>query len=131
MTENITKFLQMLSADEELTKKAEVLFQNRDFKGLADMADKAGFPIDEEDLGALCSPGGDRELDDDELDAVAGGWKECVCAIGGGGKADKDGLACACVAAGLGLGREDKDATRCACAFSGYGKCTECPIIGS
>ncbi len=71
--------------------------------------------------------GQEKDLNPDELDAVAGG-KFCYCAFGGGGEADPVCAeeTCACV---MGGGGEYSDVveelegkkTRCACVGFGYG----------
>ena len=60
----------------------------------------------------------EKELDADELDAVAGGG-DCYCAIGGGGTADEDAKTCACVLGGG--GEYDYGSPRCACVAYGEG----------
>lgn len=114
MSENMKKFLEMASADAELAAKLEEIAQADDKQGMIDLAAAKGVAITMDDLENK-----PVELDDDELDAVAGGWRECVCCMGGGGKKDSQGKTCACVAYGLGQARDGRD--RCLCAFSGWG----------
>ena len=61
-----------------------------------------------------------EELDDDDLDTVAGGSDvSCACAMGGGGTKDSNDKTCACVLAGVGY--DDTKGERCLCGFAGYG----------
>ena len=60
------------------------------------------------------------ELDDDDLDTVAGGSDvSCACAMGGGGTKDTNDKTCACVLAGVGYEKDGSE--RCLCGFAGYG----------
>lgn len=129
MNESLLKFMEMMSKDANLQSKLDKLIANNDTAGVVALAASVGIDIAEDDLVLQAAPQV-VELDDAELEAVAGGWKECVCVLGGGGKADSDGLACACVAGGLGVGRKNKEATRCACAMSGFGESTACIMLG-
>ena len=69
--------------------------------------------------------GQEKNLEKDEMDAVAGG-KTCYCGFGGGGEADAGGKTCACV---MGGGGEYNDETathhgskvRCICVVAGGG----------
>ena len=104
-------FLTKVSEDNALTEKICQL----DKEGLVAAAKELGFELTEADF---VQPSG--ELNDDELDAVAGGG-QCVCVMGGGGSRT-DGsieMPCACV---LGGGGESLDReTRCVCALVGAG----------
>jgi len=74
MTENMKKFLERVSQDEDLANKLSG-------------ADKAALIEAEKALGlALTNDDFEQpsDLSDDELEAVAGG--DCYCAIGGEGK---------------------------------------------
>ena len=57
-----------------------------------------------------------KELDEDELEAIAGG--ECYC-VGAGGGGVKDYYGCACVGGGYGGGKEYGKA--CGCVLMGFG----------
>ena len=129
MNESLLKFMEIISKDAELQGKLNELTANNDTAEVVALAASVGIDLAEDDLILHAAPEL-CELSDDELDAVAGGWKECVCIAAGGGKADSDGLACACVAGGLGVGRRNKNATRCACVMSGFGESTECIMLG-
>ena len=130
MTDALKKFFEIVSNDEELKAKLNALIADEDAAGVVALAASCGIELSEDELTFHAAPE-THELSDDELDAVAGGWKECVCVLAGGGKADADGLACACVAGGLGLGRKNKEATRCMCVASGFGESTECIMLGA
>lgn len=112
MTENLKRFLELLSKDPQLTARAS------DAKGeeLLAIAQELGTPLTLEDFGKLSEPG--QELSDDELDAVVGGGR-CTCAVGGGGKKDAQNKVCACVVYGQGNTRCGK--LRCICPAAGGG----------
>lgn len=110
MTENMKNFLKKVSEDKALAEKIGKL----DKAELIALAKEMGIVLTEEDFKAR-----EGELNEDELDAVAGG-SECACAVGGGGTADGDCPACACVVAGL--GNDEKGYCRCVCPVGGYGK---------
>lgn len=111
MTENMKKFLETVSKDAELSKKVGAM--NKD--ELLVLAKKLGLALAEEDL---IKPA--QELEDDDLDTVAGGLDaECACFMGGGGAKDDDDKTCACVMAGFGVCKYDNE--RCVCAVAGYG----------
>lgn len=119
MTENLKKFLEAVSKNEELATKVNDMTK----EDLLALSKELGIELTEDDFVQKI------ELDDDELDAVAGGWKKCVCIAAGGGKADEDGKACACVAGG---GGDARDGTcRCWCVAAGSGCCAECAMYGS
>ena len=137
MTENMKKYLELISGDEEamknLNEQEPSSIQEAKERIIADAAEK-GITLTEEDFAET------GELSEDELEAVAGG-KECVCVIGGGGTATLEIYedTCACVLAGAGRGygyvsnwetnlsgdkELDKVLTgmeRCVCAVGGYG----------
>ena len=119
MTESMKKFLEAVSRDEALTAKVGSLGKEE----LIALAKELGITLTEADFS---EPSG--ELDDDELDAVTGGWKECMCAFAGGGKKDSDGKACGCVGGGYGEARSGE--TRCWCAVSGAGYNPDCTLSG-
>ena len=132
MTENGRKLIELISENEEareefLTcKDSDQIIKFAADKGLAVTLDDLDFNIVEEE--------GVKELDLDEMEAVAGGSK-CVCVVGGGGEASREGQStCACVAAGWGQveyfcrapgiksGCYTGNYTRCYCAVGGGGK---------
>ena len=110
MTENMQKFLEAVSKDNELAAKVGTLAKDE----LLAFAKELGFNLSEADLPKV------TELSDDDLDTVAGGSDvNCVCVMGGGGSKDKNDKTCACVLAGVGY--TDEKAERCLCGFAGYG----------
>ena len=113
MTENMKKLLEIVSGNKELSVKIGTMGKDE----LIALANELGVKLTDADLN--CSA---QELDDDDLDAVAGG-SECVCAMGGGGTKDSNDKTCACVLAGLGYDKSG-DIERCVCGFAGYGKDT-------
>ena len=123
MTDNLKEFLQKASADDKLAKELQEL-QNEEDKDKVisrtiELAKDEGTSLTEADFEM---PAG--ELDEEELMAVSGGWKSCICAFGGGGKADWLGKAYACV---LGGGGESKaGSSRCVCVLEGFGYRPEC-----
>ncbi|MDE7428421.1 MAG: Nif11-like leader peptide family RiPP precursor [Lachnospiraceae bacterium] len=95
------KFLEEMEKNPELKAKIEEL--DKDPKSTPidyiQAAAKYGIELKEEDFK---SAGAQGELDDDELDAVAGGG--CICVLGGASSADSDSF-CACVMVGTGVGK--------------------------
>lgn len=95
--ENVGRFEELLKSDEALQAKFAELgkaFEGTDaddralFEGiLAPLAAEAGLPFTYEEGVAYASQG--KELSDDELDAVAGGFSVCYI-IGGGDEPDAD-----------------------------------------
>ncbi len=66
--------------------------------------------------------GQEKDMDANELDAVAGGGS-CGCVLGGGGAADEWSKACVCVAGGGGEYTDE--------GASYWGKCRcACPLVG-
>ena len=110
MNENMKKFLETVSKDAELCKKVSAM--NKD--DLLALAKELGLALAEEDL---IKPA--QELEDDDLDTVAGGGSDCICFMGGGGTKDYDDKTCACVMAGVGY-KKNGDG-RCVCAVNGFG----------
>ena len=134
MTENMKRYLELISTDEaarkQLNEQEPSSIQEAKERVIADAAEK-GITLTEEDFVEDTETG---ELSDDELEAVAGG-KECICVIGGGGTATHTTeTTCACVIAGGGRGdmlemdledpkRQPKHhyVDRCTCCFGGHG----------
>ena len=111
MTDNMKKFLEAISKNDELTAKVGAMNQD----DLLMLARDLGLSLTKADLEKPV-----QELSDDDLDTVSGGSDvTCVCAIGGGGTKDDDDKTCACVVAGVGY--TDEKAERCLCSFAGYG----------
>ncbi len=127
MSENLKKFLELVSKDENLKQKM-LAFNDMEpadaiSAGIA-LAKELGIELSEADFAKEESCG---ELNDDELDAVSGGSTDgfCVCAFAGGGggidNKDNNTYGCACVMYGQGGdGRpEDKN---CQCIAHGWGE---------
>lgn len=111
MTKTMKKFLEIVSADKELT---EIIgMANRE--ELISMAKKMGFDLTDADFAKPDM----KALDDSELDAVAGG-SECYCSRGGSGTGDNNCTTCTCTLGGHGDGFDDKG--RCSCSYAGWGR---------
>ena len=132
MSENLKKFLDLLGSDKELEAKALACNELGEEKGreaMLALAKECGIELTAADLEKQEEPTS-RELDDDELDAVAGGaatgdeygFCYCIAAGGGGGEDSHDGnvFGCACVAYGQGGDGRASDAN-CRCYFGGMG----------
>ena len=99
MSENMKKFLELVSKDENLKKKMMELNDMEPEKAVQAsiaFAKEHGIELNEDDFAQEASVG---ELSDEELDAVAGGGG-CGCPFVGGG--DGDGYTCGCVGYGQG-----------------------------
>ena len=130
MTENMKKYLELLSKDEEAQKKLneqeQASIQEAKEKIIADAAER-GITLVEEDFATPADTG---ELAEDELEAVVGG-KPCYCAVGGGGTGTHSTeKTCACVIVGIGQGTTEEWrgdilqthlVARCNCCFGGSG----------
>ena len=127
MTENMKKYLELISKDEKAQKKLNeqepASIQEAKEKIIKDAAEK-GITLTEEDFAETADIG---ELSEDELDAVAGG-KKCYCAVGGGGESSyATQKTCACVVGGSGMYDIPNqsgipiDEARCRCFIGGYG----------
>lgn len=112
MSENLKKFLEIVSKSDELTEKIGTMGQDE----VLALAREMGVELTEADLEKPAV----QELDEDELDAVAGGIDvSCACAMGGGGTKDNNDKTCACVIAGGGYARNGRE--RCVCGIAGCG----------
>ncbi len=112
MSEKMKKFLEVLSEDKELKRKATDMSKEE----LVALAKEKGIELMDEDFEV---PEG--ELSEREMSDVAGGGV-CVCAIGGGGTEDSNGNVCVCVALGMGENDDNNAETqRCFCPLAGYG----------
>ena len=135
MTENMKKYLELISGDEEAMKKLNEQesssIQEAKERIIADAAER-GVTLIEEDFNEAAEV---SELSEDELEAVTGG-DSCVCVLGGRGTATdaKAEKTCACVIFGAGEGTvyevlEDTpwisprkyETYRCTCCFGGTG----------
>ena len=114
MTENMKKFLEVVSNNEELKQK----LTNVPKEDVIALAKEVGFELTEADFVK------NDELSDDELDAVVGGALKCVCPLAGGGGGtdyiDDKTFGCACVLYGQGGDGRAKD-FNCACVMGGIG----------
>ena len=117
MTENMRKFLEEASKDREYLEKVN---KAETPEAVIALAAEKGFILTAEDLKPDQPTG---ELNDDELDAVAGG-AACACVVGGGGEKyvgwPSGDAECACV--GAGAGNYSTGDTRCFCVLVGGGK---------
>ena len=108
MPENMKRFLELVSRNDEIAKKLNDMSREE----IIATAKQLGVALAEEDFAQAA------ELSDDDLDAVAGGGV-CACVLGGGGTEDKSDKTCACV---LGGGGEDRCGwVRCVCIMGGNG----------
>lgn len=121
MTDNMKNFLEKVSADKQLTQAFEQISGQDAESAKAAMTKLAlehGVTLTDADF-AQDAPTS-CELSDEELETVSGG-KECYCAIGGGGKGNKQygNKTCTCVMVGVGRTKEGND--RCVCVGGGIG----------
>lgn len=127
MSENLKKFLDLLGSDKELEAKALACNELGEEKGrlaLIELAKECGIELTAADLEKQAEPAS-RELDDDELDAVAGGALACLCSAGGGGGGidDNDGKVIGCGCAGYGQGGDGRASDcNCLCMIVGVGE---------
>ena len=123
MSENMKKFLELVSKDENLKQRMQVCNDMEPAKaiqaGIA-LAKELGIDLSEADL--VKNESGD-ELNDDELDAVAGGGGCACAAAGGGGGTEIDGntYGCACAFYGQGGDAHGHD-FNCICFLGGLGE---------
>lgn len=110
MTDNMKKFLELISSNEELTAKVSGTSHEETIA----IAKEVGIELTDADFEAQSC-----EIGDDELDAVSGGDK-CYCAMGGGGTASAGQQTCACVMGGAGFTKTG-GINRCWCAVGGSG----------
>lgn len=113
MTENMKKFLEAVSKNDELYDK----FNSAAQEDMIAMAKTLGIELTAADFAQ------ESELEDDELEAVAGGG-ECICALSGAGNAEsKYGKFCFCALGGGGeYSKVGGGGCRCACVGGGYGE---------
>ena len=117
MTENMKKFLEAVSKNEELAKKINTMTK----EDLLALAKELGVELTETDFEKPAD-----ELNDDELDVVAGG-SVCACPFVGGGVGNTNAeKSCFCTAGG---GGEISDLAgggcRCVCVLGGGGKAVD------
>ena len=141
MSENLKKFLELLASNKELEAKALAcndLGEEKGKEAILALAKECGMELSLADLEQKAEITS-RELNDDELDAVAGGAATgnehgfCLCPIagGGGGKDADDGntFGCACVVYGQGGDGRRKD-INCNCIMGGTGSEHTTDVIG-
>ncbi len=129
--EDVQRFYEALSQNEELQKKfmvlneipAEARQENIIESRLIPLAKEAGFDFTLEELKEY-SQSQKKPLSNEELAAVTGGkvggnMTECICVIGGGGSGRN--CTCACVAYGLGQQTDVYPQHECICGLYGYG----------
>ena len=127
------KLLEEMEKNEELKSKVEKLDQDPKSapKDYIELAAEYGIELKEEDFKPA---NGQGELNDGELDAVAGGTG-CGCVIGGGGEESKYDKLCVCVGGGSGDFSEYafERGNRCICVVAGGGVegTTNCTIWGN
>lgn len=111
MTENMKKLLELASSNEELRTRLNSAFKEE----LIALAKEQGITLTKADFEA---PAG--EINDDELEAVAGG-KKCYCLAGGGGTGEEKNKTefCACILSGVGFMEDGQ--YRCGCNVAGHG----------
>ena len=107
---NVKKFYEAIKTDEALRGRAQALDEK--YKGetpdeaavkadLIAFAKAEGYDFTADELDAYSKA--PKHVDDDELEAVAGGanfLNDCFCIAGGGGK--HEGVTCACPMVGFG-----------------------------
>ena len=123
MTDNMKKFIEFLSSqDEETSEKASKMEEDE----LIAFAAENGITVTPEDFAEAkkeAEAAAEGEISDDELSAVAGG-KTCACVAGGGGEADAAKTRCPCSSFGAGSGPDPVWDEVCACVAWGHGKDT-------
>ena len=111
MVENLKKFFEEVSQNEELAAK---IGNEKDVNVLIAMAKDMGIELAAADFMEC------NELSEDDLDVVAGGVDvSCACAMGGGGTKDSNDKTCACVLTGAGYSKSGRN--RCVCGVAGCG----------
>lgn len=109
MNENIRKFLELASSNEEFKNKLNSATK----ESIIALAREQGIELTDADFGPT------SEVSDDELNTVAGG-NACACVLGGGGTGSAGQKTCACV--GVGFGKTAGGKSRCGCAAAGSGE---------
>ena len=115
MTEKAKEFMAAMEQDEELMNRMK---EAQSVEQALEIAKEKGYVLTAEDF---TPPGEAEEINEDELQAVAGGWKTCACVNAGFGNEDSgdSSLFCGCAFGGVGYW---KDGTgRCYCVYAGGG----------
>ena len=116
--ENVKNFFEEVSKSEDLQKQLKTATEKTNAEvqklieaqteSVVEVAKKAGFEFTAEELLSSAQQG-DKKLDQNELDAVAGGWvgATCCCLIGMGVGFGCSGGGSYCALLGLGAGCTD------------------------
>ena len=131
MREELKKFLEEVSKNEELKQKLKALNEmekEKAIEAIITFAKEAGYTLVPEDFEEKTP---ERELTDEEVEAVSGGKKynfdetTCYCFLGGGGggtdSSDGEIFGCGCVAYGEGGCRGEDGLLSCDCIGIGVG----------
>ena len=123
MSENLKKFLDLIASNKELEAKALACNELGEEKGkqaFIELAKENGIEITLADFEKKEAA---VELNDDELDAVAGGTRACGCFAGGFGIGTdaNDGNTFGCGCARYGQGGDGKSANDCNCFCAVFG----------
>lgn len=120
MSENLKKFLEYVSQNEQLKQEIESLGEEGSKEKLilkaVEAAKAAGLELSAADFDTLSS---DDTLSEEELAGVAGGDR-CFCALAGVGDSSDYRNPCLCSLGGGGTGTK-KEHT-CGCVMAGVGK---------
>ena len=108
MSENLKKFLDLIANDKELEAKA-LACKEKGKEALLALAKEYGIELTEADFENKPVSG---ELDDDELDAVAGGLAYCNCGAAGAGGASNP-TSCLLGTSNLGVTTGTQGASTC------------------
>ena len=125
MSENLKKFLELIAINKELEAKAlacNELGKEKGKEAMLALAKECGIELTLADLEEKEEPAS-CELDDDELDAVAGGGGcACLAGGGGGGTDSNDGRTYGCACVGYGQGGDGRASDmNCICPAFGTG----------
>ena len=115
MTEKAKEFMAAMAQDEELMNRMK---EADSVDRALEIAKKKGYDLTAEDFAKA---GGTDDINEDELQAVAGGWKSCGCVAGGYGKADPSDGSGSCSCALIGFGFWADGTGRCMCPGAGGG----------
>lgn len=117
MTENMRRFMEVISADIELRERATKAETQEE---LTRLAGEVGVALGEEDFAEQTQ---DSELSEEDLESVVGGVSCCMCILSGSGEEDGESgendaeEPCKCVLFGTGEAEMD-----CVCYVAGQGK---------
>ncbi len=124
LTEQAREFVKSIGESETLKQKFENMCEESNeqaaMAAMLSLAEEAGYVLTAVDFKSE-----NEFLDDSELEAVTGGYQNCICVLGGGGSKDEEGKTCGCVLFGSGSERGEEGRTRCTCVFGGQGNAPE------